>query len=389
MTGNTSSPFWRSKRIISILIQAAFAIVVAAAFFYIIKNTISGMEKIGIKLGFDFLSKTAGFSIGEKIIDYSPADSYARAVLVGITNTLKVAIVGIILTSIIGVAVGVARLSSNWIVNKISGLYIDIIRNTPLLVQIFIWYFAVFLNLPKIQESISWCGIIYFSNRGAVVPWFETTGVFWPWCIFLSIGISSGVYLWKKKTMQQIETGEEQRPLWWAAGAVFVSVVIAFIVTQKLPCHLSIPTIEGSMFVGGYKVTPEFASILIALVVYTSTYIAEIVRGGILAIHKGQTEAAKALGFKDFDILRLIIFPQTIRIIIPPVTSQYLNLIKNSSLAVAIGYPDLFNVSNTILNQTGRAVEMITIILLIYLSFSLATSIIMNIFNIHYKLVER
>ena len=388
MIRNTTTPFWRSKRIISILIQVVFASIVAAMFAYFIKNTIDGMEEIGIKLGFGFLTQPAGFMIGEKIIDYSPADSYARAILVGLTNTLKVAIVGIILTTIVGVVVGVARLSSNWLVNKLAGLYVDIIRNTPLLVQIFIWYFAVFLNFPKIQESISWGGIVYFSNRGAAIPWIETTEALWTWCIFLFVGIIASIYLWRIKTKKQIETGKEQKPTLWAMGAMLFSAAIALIVTQKPPFYLSIPVIDGSMFVGGYRVTPEFAAILIALVVYTSTYIAEIVRGGILAIHKGQTEAAKALGFKDFDILRLIIFPQAIRIIIPPITSQYLNLIKNSSLAVAIGYPDLFNVGNTILNQTGRAIEVITIILLIYLSFSLITSIIMNIFNRYYKLVE-
>jgi general L-amino acid transport system permease protein len=386
---SVSTPFWRDKRIIPILLQAIFAVIVVAAAFYLLSNAIRGMEKIGIKLGFSFLQSTASFDIGQSLIEYKPSDSYGRAVLVGILNTLKVSFIGIILATIIGIIVGVARLSTNWLVRKVAGIYVEVIRNTPVLVQIFIWYFAVFVNLPKVKESIQLPGNIYISNRGAAIPWFDVTSGTAIWAMLLLIGIILAVFLWNSRLKSQVETGKRKYPLVWSIGPVVVALAAALAITQQAPAAMTYPSIGKFNYEGGNVITPEFAAILIGLVVYTAAYIAEIVRAGIMAVSKGQVEAAKSLGLKSSTTMRLIIFPQAIRIIIPPLTSQYLNLAKNSSLAIAVGYPDLFSVGGTIANQTGRAIEMIAIMLLVYLSLSLLTSLFMNIFNKSTQLVER
>lgn len=386
---SVSTPFWRDKRIIPILLQAIFAAIIIALIGYFLTNAVKGMEKIGIKLGFDFLNTTAGFNIGESLIDYKPSDSYGRAVLVGILNTVKVSVIGIILASILGIIIGIARLSNNWLARNVSGLYVEIFRNTPLLVQLFIWRFAIFANLPGAKESIELPGSILISNRGAAIPWFQATSAAAIWLILLIIGLVLAVFFWKTKLKAQVETGKRKYPFFWAVGSLIIALLAAFIATRQAPFTLDYPTIGKFNYDGGYVLTPEFAAILLGLVIYTATFIAEIVRAGIQAVQKGQVEAAKSLGLKNSTTLRLVIFPQAFRIIIPPVTSQYLNLAKNSSLAIAVGYPDLFSVDSTILNQSGRAVEMIAIMLLVYLTMSLITSLFMNIFNKRMQLVER
>ncbi|MCA1030726.1 ABC transporter permease subunit [Bacillus timonensis] len=381
-------PFWRDKRVIPILIQAVFVVFVLSFLFYFFSNALDGLAQLGIPLGIDFLQNTASFMISETLIQYAPTDTYFRALLVGFLNTLRVAIIGVILASIIGIIVGVARLSPNWMVNKVASIYTEIFRNTPLLVQIFIWYFAVFIQLPRIENSNSFLGT-YFSNRGIVIPWFTATSGSTIWVICFIAGIVLSIFLWKKKIKKQVETGKKQYAGLWATGSFLLLMGLAYLITFTVPFHLSVPTIDGKQFVGGYRMTPEFSAILIGLVIYTSTYISEIVRGGILAVPKGQIEAANALGLKKSTTLRLVIFPQAIRVIIPPVTSQYLNLIKNSSLAVAVGYDDIVSIGNTVLNQTGRAPELISIMILVYLFFSLTTSFFMNQFNKRTQIVER
>jgi general L-amino acid transport system permease protein len=388
-SSTSATPFWRDKRIIPILLQAIFAVVVLLAGVYFINNAIYGMKQIGINLGFGFLKETASFDIGEKLIEYSASDTFGRAFLVGILNTIRVAVIGIILATILGFIIGVGRLSKNWLVQKISTLYVEIFRNTPLLVQIFIWYFAIFLAMPMIENSYSILGLMFFSNRGAAMPWFELTSSGFIWIIFFIVGLILSFLLWKVRLKQQVETGNRKYPFFWASGSVVAMLVIAWLFTFEAPMHLSLPQLEGRKFMGGYTISPEFAAILIALVVYTASFIAEIVRGGILSVSKGQIEAAKALGLKESTTLRLVTLPQAIRVIIPPVTSQYLNLTKNSSLAAAVAYKDLVGVGTTVLNQTGRAVEVITIMILVYLTLSLFTSLLMNIFNKYTQLVER
>jgi len=388
-SSSMATPFWRDKRVIPFLLQAIFAILVLliGAFFFL--NALDSMKQIGLSFGYDFLSKMASFDIGDKLIEFSSTDTYGKAFVVGILNTLRVAFIGIILATILGFIVGVARLSNNWLARSVATVYVEIFRNTPLLVQIFIWFYAVFLSFPTIEKSLNALGLFFFSNRGTVIPWFEFTSSSFIWLISLFIGLILSVIIWKVKLSQQVETGKKKYPLFWSIGSVISLLIIAFFVTFETPLLFSIPEISGRGFVGGYTIGPGFCALLVALVMYTASYIAEIVRGGILAVSKGQVEAAKALGLKSSTILRLIILPQAIRVIIPPLTSQYLNLIKNSSLAAAVAYPEVFGVGITILSQTGKSVEVISIVILVYLSMSLLTSLLMNIFNKYSQLVER
>jgi general L-amino acid transport system permease protein len=385
----TQTPFWRDNRVIPYILQLLFLILVFAVGFYFLNNAIKGLEKIGISLGFGFLEETASFTIGETMIDYQPSDSYGKAILVGIVNTVKVSFVGVIFATILGVFVGFARLSNNWLVSKTASVYIEVLRNTPLLVQIFILYFAVFINLPTVKNSIDLPGQIHLSNKGAAMPWFEATSATGIWLILFFVGILCSAFLWKSRIQKEAESGERKYPLFWALGGFILSLVLAGIVTQQPPAYMTYPTLGKFNFTGGYTVTPEFAAITLGLILYTATYIAEIVRGGILSVSKGQVEAARALGLKSRTTMRLVIFPQAIRVIIPPLTSQFLNLAKNSSLAIAVGYPDLVSVGNTIFNQTGKVVEMVSVMILVYLTMSLITSFFMNVFNKKTQLVER
>ncbi len=389
LSSTTSPPFWRDKRVIPILLQVLFAVLVVllAAFFFF--NALGSLRQMGMSFGYDFLGKMASFDIGDKLIEFSSTDTYGRAFLVGILNTIKVAFIGIILATILGFIVGISRLSSNWLARTVATFYVEIFRNTPLLVQIFIWFYAVFLSFPTIEKSINALGLFYFSNRGTVIPWFDLTSSSFIWLIFLLIGLFLSFIVWKVRIKQQVETGQRKYPSLWALGSIVAWLVIPWFFTSHLPLQLSVPVIAGRGFEGGYTIGPGFGALLVALVMYTASYIAEIVRGGILAVSKGQVEAAKALGLKSPTILRLVILPQAIRIIIPPLTSQYLNLIKNSSLAAAVAYQELVGVGITVLSQTGKSVEVISIVILVYLSMSLFTSLLMNIFNKYTQLVER
>jgi general L-amino acid transport system permease protein len=389
LSSSTSPPFWRDKRVIPILLQVLFAVLVVllAAFFFF--NALGSLRQMGMSFGYDFLGKMASFDIGDKLIEFSSTDTYGRAFLVGILNTIKVAFIGIILATILGFIVGISRLSSNWLARTVATFYVEIFRNTPLLVQIFIWFYAVFLSFPTIEKSINALGLFYFSNRGTVIPWFDLTSSSFIWLIFLLIGLFLSFIVWKVRIKQQVETGQRKYPSLWALGSIVAWLVIPWFFTSHLPLQLSVPVIAGRGFEGGYTIGPGFGALLVALVMYTASYIAEIVRGGILAVSKGQVEAAKALGLKSPTILRLVILPQAIRIIIPPLTSQYLNLIKNSSLAAAVAYQELVGVGITVLSQTGKSVEVISIVILVYLSMSLFTSLLMNIFNKYTQLVER
>lgn len=389
LSSTTSPPFWRDKRVIPILLQVLFAVLVVllAAFFFF--NALGSLRQMGMSFGYDFLGKMASFDIGDKLIEFSSTDTYGRAFLVGILNTIKVAFIGIILATILGFIVGISRLSSNWLARTVATFYVEIFRNTPLLVQIFIWFYAVFLSFPTIEKSINTLGLFYFSNRGTVIPWFDLTTSSVIWLIFLLIGLFLSFIIWKVRIKQQVETGQRKYPSLWAFGSIVTWLIIPWFFTSQLPLQLSVPVIAGRGFEGGYTINPGFGALLVALVMYTASYIAEIVRGGILAVSKGQVEAAKALGLKSPTILRLVILPQAIRIIIPPLTSQYLNLIKNSSLAAAVAYQELVGVGITVLSQTGKSVEVISIVILVYLSMSLFTSLLMNIFNKYTQLVER
>lgn len=381
-------PFWRNVRVLRILSQIAFAILVALVAGVLYSNMKHGLESRGLGGGFDFLWLEASFDIGEGI-RYSASDTYARAFLVGVVNTLRVTAVGIVLTTILGVVMGVARLSSNWLVNKIASVYIESIRNTPLLVQLFVWYFAVIMKLPRVKQSIALPGSVFISNRGVALPWPAPSGSFGSWLPYLMAALTVAVALWIVRALSGRRTGRPAFSSLWAGIAFIGIAALGWFLVPDPPLVLDVPSLRGLNYQGGLTLTPEFTALLVGLVVYTGAFIAEVVRAGIQAVPRGQIEAARAVGLTEMQTLRLIVFPQALRIIVPPLTSQYLNLAKNSSLAIAIGFPDLFNVAGTIFNQTGRSVQVVMLIMISYLSMSLFTSLIMNIYNRRIQLVER
>lgn len=383
---------WNNRRAKNLTLQAIFLLIVIGALIFIVNNVILGMNRLGMSLDFSFLNRTASFDIsGDKLISYSATDTYARAILVGILNTLRVAFIGIILATLLGTIIGIARLSKNWLARTISKVYVEIFRNTPLLVQMIIWYSAVFLTLPLIESEVNVGGSIFFSNRGVAIPWFDANAATLIWGSLLSIGLVGGIFLYRFKLKQQMALGQQRRPILWLIGSLLLAALAAFLFTMQGPFQLSIPALHenGRNYVGGFILSPSFGAILIALVMYTAAFIAEIVRAGILGVNKGQREAAYSLGLKESTALRLVIFPQAYRIIIPPMTNQYLNLTKNSSLGVAVGYPEIVTIGNITLSQSGRAVQMILVMIACYLLFSILTSIFMNLFNKYTQLKER
>lgn len=529
---STAIPFWRDVRVLGVLAQVVFVVVVVISLSWVGNNLVQGLQALGgaqflcddgtssFRCAFNFMSTAASFDIGEKLIDYQTTDSYWRALGVGLLNTVKVSVVGILLATVLGVFTGIAVLSNNWLLSRLAAGYIDVIRNTPLLVQLFFLYFAVILELPPLKDSLQPGLGIYLSQRGIALPWPVLTASFLPWLAFIILGLIQFQVLWFVLGQREQRTGKAtNRWLWatlaglavivagWyltvafntnqaalvsrasrvaqapnplaglealvakrlslprltaeelekldeetlAAAALQVCVVkespsesnfaaqltsrnIPFkmnrfdrpdqagaaygegecevlvgdralvvaersalenpdghllVLIQEYPVVISAPQLEGLNLVGGAKLTPEFAAILFGLVIYTGAFIAEIVRAGIQAVPRGQSEAARALGLTEGQRLRLVVLPQALRVIIPPLTSQYLNLTKNSSLAIAVAYPELVAVTNTILNQSGRAVQVVVLVMLSYLTVSLAISALLNWYNRRVTLVER
>lgn len=373
--------------------SAVFQIVAILAlifFFYtIVNNALNNLEARGIATGFGFLNQEAGFGIGLTLIEYNETYSYGRTFIIGLLNTALVSFLGIILATVIGFIVGIARLSSNWLVSRFAAVYIEIFRNIPLLLQIFFWYFAVLQALPSARQSMSLGEAIFLNVRGLYFPapvFGEGSSVVI--ATFL-IGIVASVFIniWAKN--KQRLTGQQTPMGRIIFGLVVVLPVIAYFVMGS-PISAEYPELKGFNFRGGISIIPELAALLLALSIYTASFIAEIVRSGINAVSHGQTEAAMSLGLPRTRTLKLVIIPQALRIIIPPLTSQYLNLTKNSSLAMAIGYPDLVSVfAGTTLNQTGQAIEIIAMTMAVYLTLSLVTSALMNLYNRKVALVER
>ena len=368
---------------------ALILVIVVAAILW--DNLSANYSQLGIAFGFDFLNSQASFDIGEKVISYNPENTYRQAYIVGLVNSLRVMGIGIIVATIAGLTVGIARLSDNWLLRTLAGLYVEIIRNTPLLLQLFFWYFAVFISLPKVEENPHMSGPVYLTNRGIAVPWIETLPGFEIWLILLTVGVLGAVGLWLWRARVMIQQAKPGRQLFWALGAIGLSAILALIITRNLPFRLDVPRLTADLQLeGGLKLTPEFAALVTGLSLYTGSYIAEIVRAGIQSVPKGQSEAAKSLGLQSGTMMRLVVLPQALRVIIPPLTSQYLNLAKNSSLAVAIAYPDVyFVVASPTLNQTGRAIEAMLIIMVTYLTISLIISLFMNWYNQSVQLKER
>jgi general L-amino acid transport system permease protein len=334
------------------------------------------------------MSQSAGFEIGVTPIAYAPADSYWRAFLVGLLNTLSVTIVGIALATLLGVIVGIAQLSSNWLIARMAQTYVAIFRNTPVLVQLFFWYLAVFLQLPRVQQAVALPGPIYLSNRGVAMIGLVGTASLGLWLAFIFGGLALAVGAWYALTRLQERTGRQSPRFLIGLLIVLFSAALGWLLAGT-PLEASVPVRRGFNFQGGIQMVPEYAALLFGLVVYTGAFIAENVRAGIQGVSQGQKEAARALGLGAGQSMRLVILPQALRIIIPPTTSQYLNLAKNSSLAIAIGFPDLFNVARTISNQTGQVIQIIGLIMASYLAISLTTSLLMNLYNRRVRLVER
>ena len=381
--------FWRDIRVLRVVSQVLFVMVIAAGIWWLLNNLQTNLKTAGLNISFRFLNNTAGFPISEGLA-YSPTDVNGYAFLVGIVNTIRIAVIGIILATIIGTLVGIARLSSNWLVRKLAAFYVETLRNIPLLVVLFFCYFAVMLTaLPLVKDSIRLPGFVFLSRRGLYIPSLVPTGSFGTWGLYIIGGLALAivVYLFRRAHLKRAD--RPGFPIVWAVPVLLVVVIAGWFLCSGNPLSVNVPVLKRFNFEGGIWLSTPFVSLLIGLSTYTATYIAEIVRAGITAVSKGQTEAAKALGLRRTHVLRLVILPQALRVIIPPLTSQYLNLTKNSSLAILIGYYDLMNVATTIFNQTGRAVEMILLVMGSYLSMSLLTSVFMNYYNRRIKLVER
>jgi general L-amino acid transport system permease protein len=389
VAGNRLVAFFRDERVLRVLAQILAGLLLLGLFYFLGANMVSNLQRQGTRLSFRFFTQNSGFDIAESLIEYSRTSTYVRAFTVGFLNTVLVSSLGIVFSTILGVIVGVARISSNFLANRIARIYIEILRNIPLLVLLVFWYRAVFLKLPRVNNAIILPGPVYLTNRGLGVPWGIPTVTYDIFLIFLGAGLLAGILIAISAIRRGRQTG--RMPIWlpWSLLAILLFGVVGWFVLPQPPLTLDSPFVGGLNMSGGKILSPEFMALLSGLVIYTSAFIAEVVRAGIQAISRGQVEAASALGFSPFQTLRLVIFPQALRVIIPPLTSQYLNLTKNSSLAVAIAYPDLFYVSSTIINQSGRAVEMISLVMLTYLITSLITALFMNWYNNRIRLVER
>ncbi len=379
---------WRRQKSRRIIIQGAIAAGVGLFVYYLV------VKALDVDLGYGFLSGPAGFNFSNQwLTNYDSNDSRLGAYGVGILNTVRLVAIGIVMTTFIGVFAGIARLSDNWLVSRIALVYVETIRNTPLLIQIVIWYTVVLLQLPRISEALNILDIAFLSNRALALPFVNTADNFLPWLIVVLIGAVAAIVLRNWLRRREELAGGTQHATLWALALLAVVSVVAFFITGG-PLVTNTPAIQVSdiglqRIVGGLQVTPEFAAVLFGLVIYTGAFIAEIVRSGIQALPRGQDEAAAALGLNGYQRMTLVVLPQALRIIIPPLTNQYLNLTKNSSLAVAIAYPEIIWVGKTMINNIGHAVPMFVLIFATYLSLSLVISVVMNNFNRRVQLAGR
>jgi len=395
----------RNARVQRFTVQAAFAAAVIAVGRILIDNLTFHLDELNlnafpflrvtgefpfIEVTRDFLRQRAGFDISESSfgLEYTANDSYWDAYMVGLANTVRVSLLGIFLATIVGTVAGVARLSRNWLVSRVATVYVETLRNVPLLVQLIFWYTAVFLKLPTTTEGVNLFEAVFISNRALALPWLGTTSGFGLWVLLLGVGVLVAAGVWALRARRQEQTGRPSYPWWWAFGTFAVIGVIGLLATGT-PLTYEEPELVGRSYEGGLQITPEFTALLVGLTLYTGTFIAEIVRGSIQAIPKGQTEAAAALGLSGLQRLRYVILPQAMRIMIPPLTNQYLNLMKNSSLAVAVAFKDLFDVGRVTINQTGQAVPIIVLVMLTYLAMSLIISLVMNTVNNRLRLESR
>ncbi len=378
---------WSDPTLRGIVWQVLVLAAVAAVLWYVIGNTARNLAVRHIATGFGFLGQTSGVPIGETLLPYTPGVStYAWALLIGVLNTAKVAVVGVVLATILGTVVGVLRLSPNWLAARLAAAYVELIRDIPVLLQLLFWY-GVLLGLPAPRQAIH-VGSAFLSNRGIRLPALVWQPAY-SWALLACAAGIAATLAWSARS-RRLQAATGRPPVVWPVGLVLI-VGLPLLVWAALgaPARLDRPALHGFNFSGGLTISPEYGALLIGLVVYTAAYIAEIVRSGIQAVPTGQWEAAGALGLHRGRVLRLIVLPQALRVIIPPLTSEYLNLTKNSSLAVAIGYPDIVSIADTTLNQTGQAIEGVAIIMAVYLAISLSISGLMNWYNARVALVER
>ncbi len=387
-TNNAKTYFWNDEKTRAIIYQVVTAAFVAFLGYYLISNVQTNMEKQSIASGFGFIEKEAAFEIGETLIDYSAADTYGRALMVGVLNTLKVSLVGMILTTILGTIIGVCTLSSNWLISKFGTMYVELFQNIPVLLQLFFFYALFYEIFPAPRQALNPVTGVFITNRGIDFPvpapdpaWGYVGLAFFAACIV--------IWLVNRWAVKRQERSGQQFPTFWVGLGILIGLPLLTWLLNGLPTEMDVPVLKGFNFEGGRNISPEFSALLIGLVLYTASFIAQIVRAGIQSISHGQTEAAMSIGLKPGLVLKLVIFPQALRVIVPPLTSQLLNLTKNSSLAVAIGYPDFVQVAGTTINQTGQAVEGVAMMMIVYLTFSLLTSAFMNWYNKKIKIVER
>ena len=379
---------WSNPAVRSVAYQALALAAVAAAAWFLVSNTLANLAARNIASGFDFLGREAGFAIGETPIRYEPQDTYARAILVGLLNTLRVSAAGIVLATLLGTLIGIARLSRNWLVARLAGAYVETLRNIPLLLQLFLWYALITETLPPARQALELLPGMFLSNRGIKLPLpadhlgFDLAAAGFGVALVLSLALAH-------RARRRQQRSGDVRPIGGWIAALLVGMPAAGWLAGGAPLQFDVPRLQGFGFVGGATLTPEFTALLFGLVIYTAAFIAEVVRAGIQSVDRGQWEAAESLGLRRGRVLRLVVLPQALRVIIPPITSQYLNLTKNSSLAVAIGYPDIVSIANTTLNQTGQAIEGVLIIMAVYLAVSLSISVLMNLYNRRMALVER
>ncbi|OOH83346.1 amino acid ABC transporter permease [Pseudomonas koreensis] len=371
------------------LFQIITVVAVVSLGWYLFDNTQTNLQHRGITSGFGFLERSAGFGIAQHLIDYTEADSYARVFVIGLLNTLLVTVIGVVLATILGFIIGVARLSQNWIISKLATVYVEVFRNIPPLLQILFWYFAVFLTMPGPRNSHNFGDTFFVSSRGLNMPAALAADGFWAFVISLVVAIVGIVLMtrWANKRFE--ETGVPFYKFWVGLAILLVIPTLCALIFGA-PLHWEMPKLQGFNFVGGWVLIPELLALTLALTVYTAAFIAEIVRSGIKSVSHGQTEAARSLGLRNGPTLRKVIIPQALRVIIPPLTSQYLNLAKNSSLAAGIGYPEMVSLfAGTVLNQTGQAIEVIAITMSVYLAISISISLLMNWYNKRIALIER
>jgi general L-amino acid transport system permease protein len=378
---------WHSKGFRGILYQILLVLMVVGIFIYLFSNAQNAMERRDISTGFGFLSEESGFAIGESLIPTSPEDTYLRAFAVAILNTLKVSALSIVFATFIGILVGLGRLSSNWVINKIASFYVEIFRNTPQLVQIIFWYTLV-TRLPSPRQAFNPIKGVYLCNRGFILGW----PVGDPIHVWMFAGLvvgcicAYGLSRWAKLRLRR--TGQFVSVFWYGL-AMIIGIPAAIWMLGGAPTDMDLPQLKGFNYVGGISLSPEFLGLLIGLSLYIASFIAEIVRSGIQSVDHGQIEAARALALRKSFIFRLVTFPQALRVMVPPAAAQYVSLVKNSSLGVAIGYPELFNVNNTITTLSGNTMECIGIMMAVYLSISFTIALIMNWYNKLVQIKER